>query len=99
MPFKLNELDDSSSSNSSLDTTVSRMIADENIIDSFFYICDVERQGTVAVSKLIEFIVNTTDSNIQVGLSKAIKFKKKFFVGKKILYRKKNSAFSIIRVL
>ena len=56
MPFELKELDESSSSNSSLDTTVSRMIADENIIDSFFYICDVEQQGTVAVSKLIEFI-------------------------------------------
>ena len=66
MPFELKELDESSSSNSSLDTIVSRMIADENIIDSFFYICDVEQQGTVAVSKLIEFIVNTTDSNIQV---------------------------------
>ena len=64
--FDFNQLEDSSSSNSSLDTTVSRMIADENIIDSFFYICDVEKQGTVAVSKLIEFIINTTDGNIQV---------------------------------
>ena len=64
--FEQNLFEDSLSSNSSLDTTVSRMIADENIIDSFFYICDVDKLGTVAVSKLIEFIINTTDGNIQV---------------------------------
>ena len=66
MPFDQNQLDDSISSNSSLDTTVSRMIGDENIIDSFFHICDIDHQGTVAASKLIDFVVNTIDSNIQV---------------------------------
>ncbi len=51
---------------SSLDSSISRMIDEENIIDSFFYTCDTEHKGTVAVSKLIEFIENTTEDRNEV---------------------------------
>ena len=65
IPERFEDLDLSSSS---LDTTVSRMLDDENIIDSFFYICDADKKGTVAVSKLLEFIVNTTENVAEVLL-------------------------------
>ncbi len=54
------------SSNDSLDTNVSRLITEEDLIDSLFYACDVQRDGQVHVSRLIEYIRFTAGSPIEV---------------------------------
>lgn len=52
--------------NSEENLNVSKLVTEDDLIDSLFYKCDEEKTGEVAVSKLIEYLKLTTAANTQV---------------------------------
>lgn len=71
------ESDDSSSPS----VNVSRLITEEDLVDSIFYACDVDNRGQVPVSRLLEYLkftsgqasevsftYKTTSSHIKLGI-------------------------------
>ena len=54
---------------------VSRLITEEDLIDSLFYTCDVDDTGKVPVSRLIEYLKFTAgQSTFQVRYIRAVSF-------------------------
>ena len=56
----------SESDDSSVGSNVSRLITEEDLIDSLFYTCAQEEKEVVPVSTLIEYLRSTTDSVAEV---------------------------------
>ena len=57
-----------SSKDSIAGSEVSRLITEEDLIDSLFFTCDIGQSGVVPVSLLIEYLRCTANSNSEVGL-------------------------------
>ena len=66
---EISESDD----NSLTGRNVSRLITDEDLIDSLFFTCDVEQKGKVPVSTIIEYLKFTAGNNNEVNLLKLLK--------------------------
>lgn len=50
--------------NESSDLDVSRLITEEDLIDSLFFICDADKTGYIPVSRIIDFVkctINVTE--------------------------------------
>ena len=51
---------ESEDTDSSANVDVSRLITEEDLLDSVFYTCDVDNTGRIPVSRLIEYLKETT---------------------------------------